>query len=74
MELIAEAKQNDAAPAMFVTWRYTDECPEDPSWNASASAEAAAIRLLWPVTARLSRHHAEGTLVRHAGRLTLADC
>lgn len=38
MNLIAETKENDASPAMFVTWRYTEECPEDPSWNASASA------------------------------------
>lgn len=37
-ELIAEAKQNDASPAMFVTWRYTEQCPEDPSWNVLASA------------------------------------
>jgi hypothetical protein len=23
---------------MFVTWRYTEQCPADLSWNAAASA------------------------------------
>jgi hypothetical protein len=37
-ELITAAKQNNAVPAMFVTWRYAEQCPEDPTWNAAASA------------------------------------
>jgi hypothetical protein len=37
-DLIEKAKQAAASPAMFVTWRYTEQCPADLSWNAAASA------------------------------------
>lgn len=36
-ELIAEARKAEASPAMFVAWRYTEQCPADLSWTATAS-------------------------------------
>lgn len=37
-ELIALVKMNHASPAMFVTWRYTDQCSDDRKWNASQNS------------------------------------
>jgi hypothetical protein len=37
-ELIALAEEKHALPAMFVTWRYTDQCSDDRKWNASQNA------------------------------------
>ena len=37
-DMIAEATQSNASPAMFVTWRYAEQCTEDMNWNATASA------------------------------------
>lgn len=35
--LIDEARKAGAVPAMFVAWRYTEQCPQDLSWNATNS-------------------------------------
>ncbi len=37
-EMITAARKSEASPTMFVTWRYTEQCPEDLSWNATSSA------------------------------------
>jgi len=51
--LIREAEAAGAAPAMFVTWRYTDQCSED--LGLPASAYAGMHRNIQQQHARLAR-------------------